>query len=239
MRKLTLPAVSMFAALVAFEISLLTPALQGCEPGSDQARVASMNKLKQLASAMMEYAQTEKHLPPHALYGKGGKTLLSWRVLLLPYLGEEELYKQFHLDEPWDSPHNKKLCAKIPKVYQPVLIGKVPDQSATFYQVVVGEGAAFEGRIGHRIPADFRDGTKNTLLIVEAAEPVPWTKPVDLTYAPKSVVPKLGGQLTGGYAAAFADTSVLFLKKGIPEASLRALITRNGGETVNREDFAQ
>src|SRR5581483_2163049 len=56
--------------------------------------------------------------PPTTLYDKEGRPTLSWRVALLPYLGEEALYKEFKLDEPWDSLHNKKLLKKMPKALQ-------------------------------------------------------------------------------------------------------------------------
>ena len=51
---------------------------------------------------------------PQAIRGKDGRALLSWRVAILPYLNEEALYREFRLDEPWDSEHNKKLIARMP-----------------------------------------------------------------------------------------------------------------------------
>jgi len=33
------------------------------------------------------------------------------------YIEEQKLYQEFKLDEPWDSDHNKKLIAKMPKVF--------------------------------------------------------------------------------------------------------------------------
>jgi hypothetical protein len=64
------------------------------------------NQMKQLGLALHNYAAANGHLPPAVSRGPDGKPLLSWRVAILPYLEEEQLYKQFHQDEPWDSPHN-------------------------------------------------------------------------------------------------------------------------------------
>ena len=78
---------------------------------------------------------------PAASHDKNGKPLLCWRVHILPYLGEEKLYKEFHLDEPWDSPHNKKLLSQMPKIYRaPGALAA--DTSATYYQVFVGKKEA-------------------------------------------------------------------------------------------------
>src|SRR5207248_4615898 len=105
---------------------------------------------------------------------KDGKALYSWRVLLLPFMEEKELYEQFRLDEPWDSPHNRPLLARMPLVYGPFKSGAVGEPYATFYQVFTGEGTAFEGKEGLRVPEDFPNGTSETFLIVEAGRAVPW-----------------------------------------------------------------
>src|SRR4029077_10330578 len=136
--------------------------------------------------------------------------LLSWRVAILPLLvvgnrGEsnaefKKLYEEFKLDEPWDSKHNKQLLKKIPDIYKPIA-GKVKDQYSTFYQVPTGEGTAFESKEGARLPGSFPDGTSNTMLITEAAEAVPWTKPEDLVYKPGKL-PKFGGMFKNGFNVA-------------------------------------
>jgi hypothetical protein len=84
-----------------------------------------------------------------------------------------------------------------------------------------------------RLPADFTDGTSNTILIVEAATPVPWTKPEDLPYVADQALPKFGGLFGGDFHALFADGGVQLLSKKADEENLRAAITRNGGEQVD------
>jgi hypothetical protein len=196
-------------------------------------RVQSANNLKQLALAMHSYAAAkESRFPPQAVYSPDGKPLLSWRVLVLPYLDQEALYKEFHLDEPWDGEHNKKLLARMPRVF--AMSGQPAGATETYYQGLVGKSAFFDGKQGLRLPADFPDGTSNTIMLVEAAKAVPWTKAEDVPFDPDPTkpLPKLGGRFRGGFNAALCDGSVRFLRKTISDQTLRAAITRDGGEVL-------
>ncbi len=185
------------------------------------------NNLKQLALAMHNYNSTYGTFPPAAHTDKDGKPLLSWRVMILPYIEGAELYKEFKLDEPWDGPNNKKLLERMPKVFG------VGDKagSNTYYRVFHGKGAAFEGAKGIK-PEDFTDGTSNTFLIVEAETPVPWSKPEELEFDAKKALPKLGGLDKENFLAAIADGSVKSFPKTIDKDKLKAYITRNGGEVI-------
>jgi hypothetical protein len=211
------------------------------KPGADapaakedvqKARASSSNNLKMIALAMHNFAsgQPTPSLPPAAILSKDGKPLLSWRVALLAHGDQKALYEKFHLDERWDSPHNKALLDQIPEVYTPV-IKKDEPKGSTYYQVFFGPGAVFDGDVGTEFTA-VRDGTSNTLMVAEAAKPVPWTKPEDLPFDNNKPLPKLGGQFKEGFHVAFMDGSVLFLDKKIDDQLLRALITRNGGEVI-------
>jgi hypothetical protein len=198
------------------------------EPDLAADRKRSADNLKKLAGAMHEYHEVNDRFPPGALLSKDGKPLLSWRVLLLPYLGQKDLYKEFHLDEPWDSTHNKKLLAKMPPVFAPVGSSS-KETDATFYQVFVGKGTMFDDPKGVRI-RDIPDGTINTAMQVEGADAVPWTKPADLAYAADKALPKLGGLFKEGFHLTTADGFVRFVKKDFDEKLMRAVITRAGGE---------
>ena len=200
--------------------------------GADRKLVT--DDLKELALAMHAYHDTYKRFPPAAISGQDGKPLLSWRVALLPYLDEAKLYQQFKLDEPWDSKHNKKLLTKMPRVFTRLNVRPDRETTLTFFRVFTGSGTMFEGKQGARLQ-DIRDGTANTLLIVEAAEAVPWTKPDELPYAPGKALPKLGGLFKGGFFAATADGAVHFIPTPVDDATLRALITRAEGDVVDWE----
>jgi hypothetical protein len=184
-----------------------------------------------VALALRNYQEAHGRLPPAVVYGADGEPLYSWRVLVLPYIEEDTLYQEFRLDEPWDSPHNLQLLSRMPSSYAPPpgKTYKVPAHH-TVVHVFVGEGAAFEGTEGLRLPQDFPDGTPNTLLVVEAGEPVPWTKPEDLAYAPDQPLPSLRSLFMDGFRACTADCSRHFVPKGTSEATLRAAITRNGND---------
>jgi hypothetical protein len=189
-----------------------------------------------LADSLTAYAKANGRLPPAAVYGQGGQPLLSWRVLLLPTLEQEgkvgrSLFARFKLDEPWDSPHNLPLLKEMPEAYALPRKFVEPEPGLTHYRVFVGKGAAFDGPEGVSL-ADFPDGPEQTFLVVEAAEAVPWTKPDELDFASGKPLPALGFALPHFFMAAMTDGSVRRVDKGIPEASLRAVISRNGGEKV-------
>lgn len=178
-----------------------------------------------------------------------GRPLLSWRVFILPYLDREAeiLYSEFHLDEPWDSVHNLPLAARMPKVFAPPRVeGLLVEPRMTFYQAIVGRGAAFEpGRPLKLTSEEFPDGTSNTLMLVEAAHPVIWTAPDDVAYDADQPAPELGGifNMAGrfsffgenrkkGFNAAFADGRTQFFPAQLSPVTLRALLTRDGGEKL-------
>jgi hypothetical protein len=197
--------------------------------------------LKEIARA---YRKAEQK-PPAGFADEHGKPLLSWRVGLLPYLGLGDLFNRFKIDEPWDGPNNRKLLAEMPEIYQPVR-GSAP-RGHTYYQGFTGPQAVFpaEGLIRGRTATGevncpmfinfgrITDGRANTLMIVEGAKAVPWTKPNDLPYDPVKPVPKLGGQFEGDFNACFCNGSVYLMPRTLPEKVLRALITPAGGEVVD------
>ncbi|HBI46556.1 MAG TPA: hypothetical protein DDY78_27435 [Planctomycetales bacterium] len=208
-----------------------------------------MNNMKQIAFAMHAYAEAHNgRLPPAVLRDAQGKPLLSWRVLILPYLEKESLYQQFHLDEPWDSPQNIALLSSMPRVYfapTELPVDARAELSSTFYQVFTGEETAFEYPQGLRFPQDFSKGTSNVFLVVEAGQAVPWTKPSDVFYDDDEPFPLLGGVFTGesrfslfgsnrvkGFHAAMADGSVRFFPSTTSEVTLRDAITRSEGQRL-------
>jgi hypothetical protein len=208
-------------------------------------RKASVANLKKIGLAVIEFADAHKGwLPPPAICSKEGKPLLSWRVAILPQLGHKELFEQFKLDEPWDSEHNKKLLEKMPEVYADPG-GKPKQQHTTFYQAIVGPGAAWEFKPnpkarfnadGLRYPAAFQDGVSNTLFVAETGPAVPWTKPEDVRYDPKKKLPKFGGVYPGGFHALMGDGSARFVRSVVSEATLRAIITRSADDKIG-DDF--
>lgn len=190
----------------------------------------SQNNLKQIALAMHNHEAANTHLANNTY--KDGKGLLSWRVHILPYLEEDVLWKQFKLDEPWDSENNKALIAKMPKIYAPIRVKA--KEGETFYRGFEGKGAIFGADNAPGVKfARISDGTSNTGLVFEAADPVIWTKPEDLAFDAKKALPKLGGLFNGASNVAMCDGSVRRLKKDPDEKELRKLILTNDGEVID------
>jgi hypothetical protein len=234
MRALKRPSLGLIiAGLVILGGCLLLPCVEKVRDGEGWA--LSAVSLKQIALAMHNYQSDHGTLPPAVVRGKDGQPLYSWRVLLLPYLEQDALYRNLKLDEPWDSPHNEPLLRDTPKCFRPRLGGGNEPPGHTHYQVLVGPGTPFE-RDG--LTFDDLPYLADTILVVEARDTVPWASPADLTYAPGQPIPPLGAGFTKpveffcytvkrkpGFVAAFADGSTRFIDADIDEKTLRNLIS--------------
>lgn len=201
-------------------------------------RSQCVNNLKQIGLAMHNYHSAHNAFPPAFSTNKEGKPLLSWRVLILPYLEAKPLYDQFHLDEPWDSEHNKALISKMPEVFTcPSGMKTLAGEGKTSYLTPCGPHTVFPGAAGIKLQ-QITDGTSNTILVVDAADAqaVVWTQPDDWEIA--NLKPQqLFGHHLGGSNFGFADGSVHFLKTTIAPAVLQSLLTRDGGEVVGSSDY--
>jgi hypothetical protein len=208
---------------------------------TDLDRAVSAKNLGNFGLAMWNFHDTNGAFPGAAILDKNGKPLLSWRVAILPFIEEQKLYKEFKLDEPWDSKHNKKLIEKMPKIYAPTIQGKPLKPNTTYYQVFTGPDAMFNTKatLGLRVTG-VTDGTSYTAMIVEAATPVIWSKPEDVPYDAKKALPKLGGLFKEGFHVTVGDGSTRFIcRKNAKPAALRALITPAGGEVLSWNDLPE
>jgi hypothetical protein len=197
---------------------------------TEAAKLQSSNNLHVLGMAMFRYHDSNGVLPL-AVLKQGGDlnapAAHSWRVALLPYLLESngwELYNQYRFNEPWDSPNNNKLRSKMPRCY--AAPGKNPADGLTYYQVLVGPRTAFQ-RNG--LPINFAELNKKQskmICIVEADQPVPWTKPEDIPYDPSQPVPKLGGLFPDGFNVLLSDGTVDWVPRTQDPEALRAKIHR-------------
>jgi prepilin-type processing-associated H-X9-DG protein len=232
---IALGALNTFLVGPALLLALLLPAVSKVREAAN--RLQDANNLKQIGLALHSYDMDFTRLPPPAITSPDGKPLLSWRVAILPYIEQDALYKQFRLDEPWDSPHNIQLLDKMPKTYESP--HRPPEQPGyTYYQAFVGPNTCFDPKekltIG-RIAAE--DGTANTIVVAEAAKGVPWTKPEDLPFDPEpgAPLPALGGPHSQGFNVLFGDGSVRYIMKTIDPETLRLLIDRRDGQAINMD----
>ncbi len=205
----------------------LTPPIKAARATARQN--VNMSNLRQIALAMHNYADANKHFPPAVLIGPDGKTPYSWRVALLPLLGYDALYKQYRFNEPWDSAENRKVLEQMPTVYRHPNNESAANSS---YFVLTGPDTVFPDGKGTS-PADITDGTSTTILAIEAKRDIPWTKPEDIVYTANGPAPQLGGWSERGANVAFCDGSVRFLANDVDEKLLRAMISKAGGERID------
>lgn len=226
---IVLSVIACMAMLVAIPVALLLPAVAKVREAADRTKTS--NNLRQVALALHNYASTyQDRLPPAAIYSQDGKPLLSWRVTLLPFVEEATLYKQFKLDEPWDSPNNRALLSRMPKVYE--RFGVVTaEPGVTFFRTFTGEGTLYSGPRGtspYRI-SDIPDGASNTVFAVEATDAVPWSKPEELTLSQPL---KLGPPNSPTFLVAMMDGSVRVINKNVSQGTLRSAINPKDGQAL-------
>lgn len=201
-------------------------------------RMTAQNNLKQVMLALHNFESAMGKVVIHGagpngvpLKNANEKPLMSWRVAILPFIEQDNLYKQFRLNEPWDSEHNKKLIPQMPKVFAPV--GAPGKPGYTHLQMVIGPNAM---QLPSATIAGITDGTSNTIAIVEAAEPVIWTKPDDVmlpgNVLPKDLKKKFGGLQPGGFNVAMWDGSVRFIRDTINDRTLGLLLNPRDGQAI-------
>jgi hypothetical protein len=216
---------------IGVAVGLLLPAIQQAREAA--RRMACSSNLRQCGIAILNYEYTYKKMPAGAIVDKAtGMPLLSWRVAILPFAEQQELYSKFKLDEPWDSPHNIKLVDQMP-AFLKCPSSMVPNGKTTYLAASSAE-AAFHPTVPTKL-ASFTDGTSNTIMLVEVedAHAVPWTAPMDFEPTPASVKNILGSNHFGGYHVTMADCSVRFLEESLDAKELMALFTRAGGEVTS------
>ncbi|QDU59681.1 hypothetical protein Pan216_05130 [Planctomycetes bacterium Pan216] len=205
-----------------------------------------------ISEGLLDYNTTtlNNHFPPQHSIDAEGKPLLSWRVLILPHLRDPEaqaLYAKFKLDEPWDSPANKELLEKIPKVYAPTEYD-LAQKGMTKVLGVSGPGTAFVGGLpqGREVFTDtdwtpLVEAPAKTIVAVQAApeRAVPWTKPEDFPWNPDDPITGMEVDKKGRITALFARGEVLNIPHDLPTDQVNALITISGGEEANARDFGE
>jgi type II secretory pathway pseudopilin PulG len=193
----------------------------------------TQHQLRSLALALHNYYSAMKKFPS-PLSGADGKSprKLSWRVDLLPFLDHSDLYQQFHLDEAWDSPHNRSLIPKMPNVFRvPQSKHSTESGLSTF---VLPSNAVTMWPTDREIDfKDIEDGTSNTIMIVEIKDELAqeWTRPDTLEINIKNPAPQLGGHFKDKIFFAAGDGSSSFVGSE-KFGNLPALLTRAGGEVV-------
>ncbi len=203
-------------------------------------RHRNRDRFRQILLAMHNYYDVNKVFPPADKYrGEDGKHHLSWRVHILPYIEQGgKLYNEFHLDEPWDSPHNKKLIARVPDIYMTYSLGIPPavpiELGYTTFLTPVGKDTAFGGAESVTFPK-FTDGTSNTVVLVEvkSEKAVPWTAPDDYAFDPKDPAAELLIGVDRRWLCGLADGSIHQLRGDIPPDTFLHLFQMSDGNPID------
>ena len=228
--------VFVFLACGGVLVALLLPAVQAAREAA--RRTQCNNNLKQIAIAFQNYNDTYGTFPPAYIPDEDGKPMHSWRVLILPFIEQQGLHQRYDFDEPWDSPNNRAVTdVHIPAFTCPSSPTST-GSAETNYMVITGPGTVFDGAKAAKL-AEIKDGTSNTLLVVEVAGAgTNWAEPVDLD-ASKLAPPfsaggpdKAGSHHPGGMNGAMCDGSVQFISDTVARETLDALISKDGEELV-------
>lgn len=206
--------------------------------------LSSKGNLSQLGLAIHNYHDHHGDLP-NDIYSDTGQPLLSWRVQILPFIEGEDLYRQFKLNEPWDSPHNIQFLSKIPSNFNTNkhVRNHTHPTGFTHFRGFSHKGAVFAPRIptnGERSKLtfdQFSDGLENTILLVEAADGIEWTRPGELNGSAAVDFPIMGFRdrhfaVKNEFTVLFANGKYRHLDRDEPSQKLRSMTTYAGGEKI-------
>ncbi len=224
-------------------VALLLPAVSSAREAA--RRMSCTNNLKQICLAMHNYHDVYNCLPPAYTTDKDGRPMHSWRVYLLPYLDELYLYEQYNFDEPWDSPANLALAQQMPQVFRCPSDTSGLSSNQANYVVILGDPSQ-EPQQSLFLPdhwtrfSDIRDGTSNTIMVVETANPVPWTQPdADPTVDQfiSQFAARAGSLHPNVVMMATADGAVHAFSKDTDSQQLRLMISPDDGQVVAWPDY--
>jgi len=186
-------------------------------------------RLNAIAIALADYEELHGRFPPAVTVNAEGQHMHSWVVNILPFIGEEDLYARYDSTVPWDHPNNRQVVGTpLPQLQCPAL---TCDRPVTHYRMVVCPDSVCGIGRGARIE-DIFDGTLNTFLLAEVAEPVPWASPAAIV-DPRRGINWPGGPSSchpGGVWFAVAETRVLLLGEDVDHTTLRWMCTKRGEE---------
>jgi type II secretory pathway pseudopilin PulG len=231
------------ALVIGLSVSIIGPAVQTARAKSLKQK--SAENLQLIAQAMQQYHAQHGSYPPAYTVDAKGKRMHSWRVLLLPFLGERALYQQYDMTQPWDGPTNSMLVSRMPAVYASPGDDTAKTTFETSYVVVVGKNTIFPGATSVTMDK-VTDGLANTLLVVESTESgISWMEPKDLDASKMNYGINSGttncirSYHPYGAQAVFADTQTHFLTDDLPSEYVEALTTAANADHAPLEALGQ
>jgi hypothetical protein len=225
-------------------VALLLPAVQAAREAA--RRMESSNNLRLIGIAMHQYHDTYKAFPLTGSNDPEHGVQLSWRVRILPFLEQSPLHDQFDYNEAWDGPSNLPLLDSMPDVFRSPNM-PAGDSKTIYLAVVAPDNIDLrDSAVRADLPMffgdppqstsirDVIDGTSYVIMIVEADmdQAVPWTKPDDWIFDPLNPRRGLGNLRPMGFLALFADGSVHFIGADLNDQTVRYLLSRTDGNSV-------
>ena len=214
--------------IIGILVALLVPAVQKVREAA--ARQQTMNNMKQIGMAWHNHEATFKVFPaPNgSRLGPPGQTDVSWRVTVLPFIEQQNLFAMYDPKVAWDHPNNRQIAGSTVMLYESKLRPTM-DLTQTHFQVFTGPNTMFPDLKNTIRMAEIVDGTSNTFMFVEAQTPVPWAKPADIVMAPNAPI----GVPPERFLVTFMDGSVHMIdRRRANDASLRMLIDHRDGMVV-------
>lgn len=203
--------------------------------------------LDQIAKAIAGFEEANGHLPPASLVGNSNQILRdSWRVSLLPFLGEQELYDQFDLNAAWNSPANLEVAKKIPEVFQvfneldhlELLTTEVDGISVPLsrWHLVLGQNSIYRPDRLQPTLAEINDQKTRTAVVIEGgnATAVPWTAPQYLPIDPW-MLEEFGDPIENGILMIDANFKARMVKRN--SEYLQTLISSEPSSSLPRNAF--
>ncbi len=222
--------------LSATAVIYLWPKMQHNIQRAAQGR--DLENMKSLAAALNAYSDRYGTYPPPVVLDGGGKPLYSWRVLILPFMGYDDLYKQFDLKQPWDSVSNSNLHRAMPGEFASPNSPDAISSYETNYVLITGPGTLFPSSG----PLSPKNIDKPTLLLVETKNNTQWCAPGDIDLGRSFRVGNkpmvdVGGLHKSSFSAMTVDEEAMRIPSNVPQAVLDALVSPNGGENVQTSSF--
>lgn len=228
-------------------IGLLLPAIGAAREAA--RRTVTNNNLRQIGLGVYNYHDSFKSIPLAGTPDPKHGVNMSWRVRLLPYIGQEAMRDQIDFRQSWENAPNNQFHDQMPATY------RQPSQDAerrqTQYVVFTHEGQVkgaaplTQGTVWfhptkQREFAHCPDGVANTIMVVEADpdRAVPWMKPADLQLDPRNPKAGVGNHRRGGFAAVMGDGSVRFISNRISDEVMLKLILCNDGQRIHESEVA-
>lgn len=204
---------------------------------------ASLDKIERITQALNAYHDIHGSYPPAYFTDDKGAPTHSWRVMILPQLNRNDLYKQYNFDEPWNSPTNINVTTRMPDVYRNELDNS-SNSTSTNFAAVVGKRTMFPHEKS-TTRSQAIDDPDTVLMVVEVhGLGFDWTDPTQnynldspqgtmiidnnrqSTTASKSTLTGNLGVMSGDTYHANENTSVTLLQ---------GMATRSGSEDIGYE----